>query len=290
MKVERPTHASSQRVRPEAWQDIFCQAVDGVPVQFVRPIDTERPSWCAYEQHTYLGTMHAQHDLQDGTWPLWHVQALAERHPTIEDAVRAIRRPASWSADKEQARRWAADLLADPSLLVLDVQTTGLTDPWAVQIGIVDQDGRTLLNEVVDPRAPIEPAAARLHGICEQRVAQAATFGDLVPSLTDILKDRRCVAYNLAFDRGVLRRELQRHHGAAAAASRSLAGCRWEDAMPPVAAWKGLWSAQRSGYRYQQLGSRYEAIANCRAVLETLQILSSDAMAPWSRYAAPSRS
>ncbi|MFI0915334.1 hypothetical protein [Streptomyces abikoensis] len=70
---------------------MFSRSVDGAPVQFIRPIDTDRPSWSVYEQHQYLGTLHAQTDV-DGCW---HVQTLCERYPQLEDAVRALRRPSA---------------------------------------------------------------------------------------------------------------------------------------------------------------------------------------------------
>jgi hypothetical protein len=105
-------------VRSRPADDLFLWPVDGAAVRFVRPADTDRPSWGAYDAETYLGTVHAQHDAVKGTWPVWHVQTLDERHPAIEDAVRAIRRPPSWTREREQARRWAVDLpyrRADPS-------------------------------------------------------------------------------------------------------------------------------------------------------------------------------
>ncbi len=45
----------------------------------------------------------------------------------------------------------------------------------------------------------------------------------------------------------------------------------WVDAMRPYATWKGLWSACRHSYRYQPLGSSYEAVTNCRLLLTTLE-------------------
>ncbi|KOV71654.1 hypothetical protein ADL02_45820 [Streptomyces sp. NRRL WC-3723] len=41
------------------WGDAFGRLVDGLPVRFVRPGDTERPSWAVYQQERYLGTVHA---------------------------------------------------------------------------------------------------------------------------------------------------------------------------------------------------------------------------------------
>ncbi|MEV0529944.1 hypothetical protein AB0I66_41710 [Streptomyces sp. NPDC050439] len=41
--------------------------------------------------------------------------------------------------------------------------------------------------------------------------------------------------------------------------------------MAPYAAWRGLWSAHRRSYRYQPLGSTYNAVANCHLLLDAMQ-------------------
>lgn len=45
-------------------------------------------------------------------------------------------------------------------------------------------------NEYVNPLADIEPAATAVHGITPERVASVATFGRLLPALSDILDGR----------------------------------------------------------------------------------------------------
>jgi DNA polymerase III epsilon subunit-like protein len=55
-----------------------------------------------------------------------------------------------------------------------------------------------------------------VHGITPERVVRAATFGELLPGLTDVLHGRTVVAYKMDFDRDVLHHELVRHHGDAA--------------------------------------------------------------------------
>lgn len=85
------------------WGDAFSRRVDGLPVRFVRPDDTERSTWAIYENERYLGTLHARPD-GDG---LWHVQSAAEQCLCLDDAVRVLRRPSSWSHQREQAARWA---------------------------------------------------------------------------------------------------------------------------------------------------------------------------------------
>ncbi|MCY0932338.1 3'-5' exonuclease [Streptomyces sp. H27-H1] len=261
---------------PAAWADLFTRDVDDQAVQFVRPADTDRPTWSAYDGGTYLGTVSAE---PDGGPPLWRVQTTREAHRELADAVRALRRPTSWPREREQVARWARRLLADDSLLAVDVETTGLVNPYAVQIAAVDRDGTVVFNEYVQPNAAMEPAAAQVHGITEDRLAAAHTFGRLLPALTDALRGRTLVAYKMDFDRGVFERELVRHYGSAAAAEQWLAQCRWEDAMVPYAVWKGLWSAKRGAYRNQRLGGPHDAVADCRLLLAKLEQMTQSAPA-----------
>ncbi|WP_369198722.1 3'-5' exonuclease [Streptomyces djakartensis] len=247
--------------------DLFTRTVDTQDVHLVRPGDTDRPTWAVYEGTRYLGTVHAQID----TGRHWHVQTLREQHLRLDDAVRAMRRPASWQAKHERVRRWAREMLTEPSLVVLDVQTTGLDDPWALQVGLTDRHGNVLFNEHVNPLADVAPAATALHGISPRQAAAAPPFAVFVPRLAQLLHGRRCLTYNASFDRTVLHRELQRHFHDAATAQAWLDRCTFVDAMQPYSAWRGLWSAHHQSYRYQPLGSSYEAVANCRLLLTTLK-------------------
>ncbi|CAM5651114.1 3'-5' exonuclease [Streptomyces griseorubiginosus] len=245
---------------------LFTRTIDTRAVCFVRPGDTDRPTWALYEDARYLGTVHAQFDSGRN----WHVQTLREQHTHLDDAVRALRRPASWRTEHERVRRWVHGILADPRLVVLDVQTTALTEPWAVQIGVTDRHGTVLFNEHLNPLADIAPAATALHGITRQQVADAPSFAAIAHHLGQLLHHRRCLIYNAAFDHGVLERELRRYFRSTAHARAWLGQCTWVDAMRPYAAWKGLWSARRHSYRFQPLGGSYEAVTNCRLLLSTL--------------------
>lgn len=252
---------------PSQGDDLFTHTVDTAPVHFVRPDDTDRPTWAAYQGTHYLGTVHAQFDL-DGRW---HVQTLRERHHHLDDAIRALRRPTSWPVDHARARHWAHSILEDRHLVVIDVQTTALTNAWAVQIACTDRAGEVLFDELINPLADIAPEAAALHGISPPQLAAAPTFGTLLPGLTHLLAGRHCLAYNASFDRGILERELDRLPTPPQAARAALNTCSWHDAMAPYAAWRGLWSTRRRAYRYQPLGSAYDAVANCHLLLETVQ-------------------
>ncbi|MFD7163703.1 3'-5' exonuclease [Streptomyces violascens] len=259
---------------PRNWADIFTVTVDTVPVNCIRPIDTDRPTWGIYKDghHTYtdyLGTLHARTD-SDG---LWHVQKTQERHTTLADAIRTLRRPQSWQAERERVVDWARAILNDTELLLVDVQTTGLSQPWAVQIGALDHQGRILLDETINPDSSIDPRASALHGITTHRVVSAPTFADLLPQLTNLVTGKRCLAYNVAFDKEVFRRELLRHHRREGPVRRWLAASRWEDAMRPCAVAAGLWSAKYGTYQRQRMGGCYDAVRNCRILLDHVRRL-----------------
>jgi DNA polymerase-3 subunit epsilon len=205
------------------------------------------------------------------------VQSTGETHRHLDDAVRTLRRPSSWPREREQAARWARRLLADESLTAVDVETTGLDNALAVQIAAVARDGTVVFNEYVRPNAAIEPAAITVHRITPERLARAATFGELLPTLTEVLHGRTLVSYNADFDRGVFERELHRHHGSTAAAEQWLGQVRWKDAMVPYAVWRGLWSVKRSSYRNQPLGGPHDAAADAKLVFERLEHMAAPA-------------
>jgi DNA polymerase-3 subunit epsilon len=79
------------------------------------------------------------------------VQTTHEAHHDLDDAMRALRRPATWPRERAQVAHWARRLLADGALLAVDVETTGLQGAYAVQITAVDRRGGAVFNEYVQP-------------------------------------------------------------------------------------------------------------------------------------------
>jgi DNA polymerase-3 subunit epsilon len=181
---------AEQTQDPARWEDLFVRDVDERSVQFVRPADTDRPTWSLYEATVYRGTVTAE---SDGGRPLWRVQGTREAHRDLDDAIRVLRRPPSWTREREQVAAWARRLLADDSLLAVDVETTGLENAYAVQIAAVDRRGTVVFNEYVQPNAVLEPAAVAVHGITPDRLAQApVVFGELLPRLRALVRGFGC--------------------------------------------------------------------------------------------------
>ena len=107
--------------------------------------------------------------------------------------------------DRDKARQWARDLLALRNFYVLDTETTGIDlRAEAVQIGIVDKDGHTVLDTLVRPKRPIPPEAQALHGISDAMVRNKPSFADLYAQLSSLLVGEVLVAYNMDFDWRIL--------------------------------------------------------------------------------------
>lgn len=174
-----------------------------------------------------------------------------------------------YQSDQDQARAWAVKLLADPSTLVLDTETTGLHgDAEIVQIAIIDTSGRVLLDTLVRPTRAIPRDASAIHHITDERVKDAPTFADIAPKLRALLAGQRVIIYNADFDCRMLRQS------ATACGVVHELGCFFEDAMEPYSAWVGSWSSYHHSYRWQRLpGGDHSALGDCRACLKVLQMM-----------------
>ncbi|MEO5340720.1 MAG: DNA polymerase III subunit epsilon [Magnetococcus sp. MYC-9] len=103
-------------------------------------------------------------------------------------------------------------------LIVLDTETTGLHPTGGdriVEIGCVE-----LLNTrkgkqfqcYLNPERDIPIEASRIHGITNERVANAPRFAEVVDSFLAFIREDPLVIHNAAFDIGFLNAELQRLH------------------------------------------------------------------------------
>lgn len=122
--------------------------------------------------------------------------------PDIVDLIRA---------NVRHAQRQAKEILADPKTVVLDTETTGLVDgSYICDIAVIAR-GRSVFNTLVNPLVRIPKEASLIHGIYDKDVATAPTFTDLWESgLEEVLRERRVVIYNAAYDLRILRNEVLR--------------------------------------------------------------------------------
>jgi DNA polymerase III epsilon subunit-like protein len=202
----------------------------------------------------------------------------------------AQRREAEETRERQVAglSAWARDALADPAVVVLDTETTGLhDDARIVDLAVLTAGGDVLVDTLLDPGEPIPAEATDVHGIADEDVQGAPRFGDVLVQLTGALINRRCLIYNDTFDVARLRHELTLHYreaghdDPAASAAAWLETMRFEDVMMPYSDWYGEESDWYDGYRWQPLfGGDHRAASDCRAVVDRLRDMTAGVVDP----------
>lgn len=193
--------------------------------------------------------------------------------------LKAESRPVS-TPEQQLAQEW----LDDPETVILDTETTGLSENAQVlELAIIDMQGRELLNTLVKPSSPIGSKAREIHGISREHVRDAPTVADLAMHLRAILQDRRVVTYNAEFDERLLRQSLEAH------GVDMPRGVTFECAMRAYAEWYcpgGRWqklgnAAKQTGVRVA--GTPHRAMTDCQTTLGVIQAM---AQSP-SHYDSP---
>ncbi|MDL1900558.1 3'-5' exonuclease [Anaerolineae bacterium CFX9] len=167
-------------------------------------------------------------------------------------------------------------VLRSQDYLILDTETTGLSQAEICQIAIIDAAGSVLLDTLVKPVRSIPPDATRIHGITDRDVAGAPSFAQVRPIIIDLLRDRDVIVYNAAFDRKML------HQSADAAGLEHVdykQFSRWWCAMETFSELYAEFDRSRRSYRWQSLARAaayyniipeapaHSAIADCRTTL-----------------------
>lgn len=153
---------------------------------------------------------------------------------------------------------WARKVLADPRTAVLDTETTGLRG-YVCEVSVFD-GSEFLIDQLVNPQAPIEPGARNVHGLSAETLASAPVFGDIWERLDQIIASRRIIVWNADFDSAVIRREVSRLRLA-------MPSLRWECAMRHYSDWY----AGMDDARFMRLNGGHRAGEDCRAVFDRLK-------------------
>ncbi len=171
------------------------------------------------------------------------------------------------------------DLLNDPKLVILDVETTGLDgQAECCQIGIISPRGEVLLDTLVKPVGGIPASATAIHGITDDMSQDSPTILELEPELKRLLGPATVAVYNADFDRRLLRQSFEAH----GTEKQWLNDCKFVDVMVPYAEFWGEWNDHFQSYRWQSLVSAcrqqgitienaHSAVGDCRATLALLK-------------------
>ncbi len=159
--------------------------------------------------------------------------------------------------------------------LVLDTETTGLNDPEIVSIGIVDNNGKVVIDELVRPAKLIEPGASRITGITNDLVRNSPLFPTIYERLKDAVSGKLVVIYNAAYDLQVLDASCRRHNLE----------------MPQFSHWCAMkwfakvyrkWDASKNDFKWQRLSRAasyfdidqqhsHNALADCMTTLQVVE-------------------
>src|SRR3989304_2744305 len=99
-----------------------------------------------------------------------------------------------------------------PSLVVLDIETTGLDSQKEaiLEIGAVRFNGRRIEDKwstLVNPGRPVPPFIPHLTGITNQMVAHAPPVSAVLADLADFVGEAPIVGHSIPFDLSFFRRD-----------------------------------------------------------------------------------
>lgn len=159
-----------------------------------------------------------------------------------------------------------ARLIASGKYIVIDTETTGLTEAEVCQIAWVLEDGQRFVH-LVKPTKTIEPGAQSFHHISDDMVKNEKPLTDLLPEIEELSKDRFSVFYNSPFDIGVIARSTKTEYKP----------LHMHDAMLIFSAFINEWDEYHGNYKWHKLGN---ALRLCGiSTDETLHDASADAFA-----------
>lgn len=172
--------------------------------------------------------------------------------------------------DRETAKQWARSLLERKDWVILDTETTGLSQiDEIIQIAIIAHDGTVLLDSLIKPIQTISSDAIAIHGITTALLEDAPSFPELYDQIKTLISEKTIVIYNAVFDMRLLNQTIKKFHLPRIEISPN----RIECAMLQYSAWKGeTWSDGK--YKWQRLlGGDHTAVGDCQATLEIIKMM-----------------
>jgi DNA polymerase III epsilon subunit-like protein len=113
---------------------------------------------------------------------------------------------------RKEIIKWANAILDNDNTLILDTETTGLDEnDEIIQVAIIDIDGCVLFDSFLKPMKPVHPKARMVHKITDDDLERASTFSEVYDTIAQHLTHRQIVAYNVDFDRRMLKQTCQKY-------------------------------------------------------------------------------
>ncbi|HPR34346.1 MAG TPA: 3'-5' exonuclease [Anaerolineaceae bacterium] len=144
-------------------------------------------------------------------------------------------------------QRAKAVLELQPIFLDTETTGTGQTDR-IIQIGIVDTQGETLFQSLVNPGMPIPAESSAVNGITDDMVKEAPVWTQIWTDVEATLRGRVIGIYNADFDLRLLR-QTNKAYGLPMSIETNQAFC----VMKLFAAFYGEWNPRNNGFKSQKL-------------------------------------
>ena len=174
-----------------------------------------------------------------------------------------------WLGDEKRAApdrltviKWARAML-NSDAFVLDCETTGLLSnrrAEIVEIAAVNMRGRKIFEARFKPRASIPKSTIEIHGITNEAVSKCPSFSQAGKPIVEALNGKRVIAYNAAFDCGMLAQTCGKH-----------------DVQPPDCTWHCAMTAykhfQNVGRNLPLPGRKHSAIGDARATVRLIRMM-----------------
>lgn len=163
---------------------------------------------------------------------------------------------------QNQAFKDLMKVVKSDNFVILDTETTGLETGEIVEIAIIDNHGKTLLQSLVKPVNGIPDDAVAVHKITNEMVAHAPIFPEIAPRMLKAIAGKTVIAWNAVYDRKML-------HKSAEASQIDKIDWKelnnWICAMEAYAEFKGDWDNYHQSYRWHKLNN---AAWNCHVKIE----------------------
>ena len=128
----------------------------------------------------------------DGGPTITEFTAAIAQHPSLRDHHQAI----AVATEAGAALRWARAMRLPGAAVILDTETTDL-DGYVVEVAVLDAaTGDVLLDTLVNPGCPVQPAARWVHGIGDDQLASSPPLAEVWPRLLEATAGRTVLAYN----------------------------------------------------------------------------------------------
>ena len=175
--------------------------------------------------------------------------------------------------DRQNAAKWAAQLIREGEAFILDTETSDLNGE-ILELSIINLKGETVYNGRFKPSLPIHWKAAKVHGLTADVLTHEPTFASQYEAIKTILENKRVLIYNAAFDVPILRKTCQLY-------DCRLITFRGGCVMEQYAAFVGEWNDYHGSYRWQRLPEGdHSALGDCRATLDILKTMAAAYVEP----------